>query len=519
MLNTMLLANSKAHGIDLTMHMCDESCKQMQCHVEDKVIGWIEDKKKERLQIISILWRSQGLFSCRTDCWVDKTKKDHEERVLGIVWGIPNVVMLVDAWDVEYKGEPDSMLRIYKLHGKFSSGFHLYKVMAKRNILHGKLSPNNFIIFDGCGYFINFDHAQIIVESNTSVHLWGTGTAPYMSICLLCDLHTIDAPNDMTVQQTPSNDLESMFYVFMDFVSTFDGPQGMIIQPKSSQWADLLEDMGSRAVSYKLGLLLVRCNKDLMECTMDYFGGLMLLLQEWHLKFFKVDDDNCVTHEDIEQVLDKLICDEATDEPFLIVQHSLLSPLDALPPPGPHHSSWKTVPGVVHLLIDFCMPNLHGGISPIWLLDQLADIQFTPATYPDRFPPPAPLIPTNIPAWQTSFPLPLDSQPLDFEYEPTLLELTSVFDHLPIPTLPDDNNSNIMSLISTQSFSEAQRPHPDLPWRHTAQGNPLDKSQKLLLKVTIVNDNGSETVVGWAYFHNCFLDFYIDLTSELRKIT
>ncbi|KAG2072208.1 hypothetical protein BDR04DRAFT_1117058 [Suillus decipiens] len=178
---------------------------------------------------------------------------------------------------------------------------------------------------------------------------------------------------------------------------------------------------------------------------------------------------------------------------------------------------------------DFCAPNLHGGISPIWLLDQLANIQFTPATYPDGFPPPAPLIPTDILAWQTSFPLPLDSQvqisqmtfyqPLDFEYKPTLLELTSIFDHLPIPTLPDDDNSNIMSLISTQLFSEVQPPHPDLPWRHTAQGDPLDKSQKLLLKVTIVNDNGSETVVEWAYLHDHFLDFYIDITSELRKIT
>ncbi|KAG2064991.1 hypothetical protein BDR04DRAFT_1122195 [Suillus decipiens] len=121
------------------MHMCDKSCKQMQCHMGDKVIGWIEDKKKERLLIISILWRSQGLFSHRTvcyciqdqhghdyalkDCWVDETKKDHEERVLEIVQGIPNVVMLMDTWDVEYEGEPDSTLWIHKLHRTFSSSW------------------------------------------------------------------------------------------------------------------------------------------------------------------------------------------------------------------------------------------------------------------------------------------------------------------------------------------------------------------------------------------------------------
>ncbi|KAG2071713.1 hypothetical protein BDR04DRAFT_1117537 [Suillus decipiens] len=197
----MSLVNSKVHGIDPAMHMCDELCKQTHCDVGNKAIGWIEDKKKERLLIISILWRSQGLFSHGTicyciqdqhgcdyalkDCWVDKVKKNHEERVLEIVWGIPNVVTLMDTWDVEYEGKPDSTLWIRNLHGTFSLGFRSHKAMVKRNILHGDLSPNNFIIFDGCGYYIDFDHAQIIEEGGTSAHSWGTGTVPYMSIRLL----------------------------------------------------------------------------------------------------------------------------------------------------------------------------------------------------------------------------------------------------------------------------------------------------------------------------------------------
>ncbi|KAG0698885.1 hypothetical protein DFH29DRAFT_877670 [Suillus ampliporus] len=37
--------------------------------------------------------------------------------------------------------------------------------------------------------------------------------------------------------------------------------------------------------------------------------------------------------------------------------------------------------------------------------------------------------------------------------------------------------------------------------------------------LTIMNDDGSETVVGWSYLHNHFLDFHNDVTSELRKIT
>jgi hypothetical protein len=73
-------------------------------------------------------------------------------------------------------------------------------------------------------------------------------------------------------------------------------------------------------------------------------------------------------------------------------------------------------------------------------------------------------------------------QSLDFAYEPTLIELTSAFDQLPAPTLPDDDSSENMGLISLQSLSDAQPPHPDLPWRRTTRGDPLDKTQKLLLK-------------------------------------
>ncbi|KAG2144248.1 hypothetical protein DEU56DRAFT_754311 [Suillus clintonianus] len=245
---------------------------------------------------------------------------------------------------------------------------------------------------------------------------------------------------------------------------------------------------------------------------------------------------------------------------------------------------------------NFCAPNSHGGISPIWLLDQLAGVQFTPAIYPHGFPPPAPPMPVNILAWQTSFPQLSSSQAafcetmfhpsLDFEYEPTIIEPSSVFDILPTPTLPDDDISvsDMMTLVNTHSFSEAEPPHPDLPWKCTAQGDPLDKGQKLLLKgllaaspwgrliklakylfighflvgmpanpflvpeaisrqlittsflralrfyqktydevssepLMIVNGDGQETIVGWSYLHNRFQDFYIDVTSELRKIT
>ncbi|KAG0693545.1 hypothetical protein DFH29DRAFT_1007201 [Suillus ampliporus] len=320
MLNTMSLANSKYHGMDPTMHMCNQSCKKSPCDVGDKAIGWIEDAQKQKLSIISILWRSQGLFSRRTicyrvrdrdgvdyalkECWVDEEHKDHEEKVLELVWGIHNVVTLVATWDVEYEGESDSTLRICQCHGKTSPGFrckyhrHMlltpcgeplstystkrellsafrdfvvaHKEMVTKNVLHGDLSPNNLIIHEGQGYFIDFNHAQIIAQGNTSVCSHGTGTIPYVSICLLRHLHLVSNPQGvdpemMMMEQTASNDLESLFYIFVEFVTTYDGPQAMIIHRKTEWWGDLLEDLGSRAVPYKSGLLLIKRDMELMN--------------------------------------------------------------------------------------------------------------------------------------------------------------------------------------------------------------------------------------------------------------
>ncbi|KAG0695163.1 hypothetical protein DFH29DRAFT_880206 [Suillus ampliporus] len=191
---------------------------------------------------------------------------------------------------------------------------------------------------------------------------------------------------------------------------------------------------------------------------------------------------------------------------------------------------------------DFCAPNSHGGISPIWLLDQLAGVQFTPATYPHGFPPPAPPVPINIPAWQTSFTQPSSSQAvfseamfhqsLDFEYEPTIIELTSVFDILPTPTLPDDDISvsDIMTLVNTQSFigtpvnpflvpEAISRQLITTSFLRALRFNQKTYDELSSEPLTIVNGDGSETIVGWSYLRNWFLDFYIDVTSELRKIT
>jgi len=73
--------------------------------------------------------------------------------------------------------------------------------------------------------------------------------------------------------QTASDDLESLFYIFVEFVTIYDGLHGKIIYLKTEQWAGLLEDLGTRAVTYKSGLLLVVKHNELMDCTTAYFGN------------------------------------------------------------------------------------------------------------------------------------------------------------------------------------------------------------------------------------------------------
>jgi len=46
--------------------------------------------------------------------------------------------------------------------------------MTKVQVLHGDLSANNFILHEGTGYLIDFDHAAILEEGSTSISSFGT---------------------------------------------------------------------------------------------------------------------------------------------------------------------------------------------------------------------------------------------------------------------------------------------------------------------------------------------------------
>lgn len=357
-LNTLTLAHTNTLGYDPTMHMCNPTCKGTHLDLRKNAIGWIEGPDKTLLSIINVLWRSQGFFSRGTicyrvqtssgieyalkDCWVAEDKRYHEVTVLRMVEGIPNVVKLVADWDVLYDGEPDCTHRIRASHGMRTSGFirrfhrrvlltpcgepllsyssksellkcfhdfvGAHQSMLGRHILHGDLSPNNLIIYDGRGYYIDFDHAEI-TEGPKSIRSQGMGTIPYMSIRLLRD----GVDKQVMIERTASDDLESLFYIFVEFVTTFDGPRGVTSDAnRRSLWVEQYEVMGSGYWAAKLGYVLAPlAHRALMEKTTPFFGPFSQIIQEWrHLILAaenKTDSSPGVTHAALAALLEKWI--------------------------------------------------------------------------------------------------------------------------------------------------------------------------------------------------------------------
>jgi hypothetical protein len=131
---TLSLADPSLLGLDPTVHMCIPSCKGTHTDLAVGAIGWVTNNAGKIYSIMAVLWKSQGLF-CRgtvcyhvrdpvdgkeyalKDCWVAEAKRYHEVDVLERVKGIPNVVQLVDHWDVLFDGEPDCTARIRDGYG------------------------------------------------------------------------------------------------------------------------------------------------------------------------------------------------------------------------------------------------------------------------------------------------------------------------------------------------------------------------------------------------------------------
>ncbi|KAG1895713.1 uncharacterized protein F5891DRAFT_1193884 [Suillus fuscotomentosus] len=158
-------------------------------------------------------------------------------------------------------------------------------MIIEKRVLHRDLSPNNFVVHDGIGYFIGFDHASILAEGITSTYSHGTRTMPYISIRILLamlDLAPLEVgasipgqdadPNNVDnlnvdniidqaanalqdvkfdtnlIEHQPSDDLESLFYIFFKFIAKYGGPHGQLAPTWSWQtlpWASAYEALGN----------------------------------------------------------------------------------------------------------------------------------------------------------------------------------------------------------------------------------------------------------------------------------
>ncbi|KAG1850359.1 hypothetical protein DFJ58DRAFT_842435 [Suillus subalutaceus] len=168
----------------------------------------------------------------------------NETTILEMVKGIPNIVKLIDHWDAYYKGEPDCTVLI---HSQYDMG-HQDDLIC-----------------------LSHDDWEASFAMGTSVPiilLFMMGTMPYISIYILqamLDLAPpeVDAdipgqdtdPNDLDdfevdnniglipqaantlqnvdvdtvlIEHWPSDDLESLFYIFFKFVAKYGVPHGQL---------------------------------------------------------------------------------------------------------------------------------------------------------------------------------------------------------------------------------------------------------------------------------------------------
>ncbi|KAG2101103.1 uncharacterized protein F5147DRAFT_776831 [Suillus discolor] len=240
-LNTVTLANRSSLGFDPTIHICN-SCNTIPTHTNlpngfnamlPGAIGWEYALK---------------------DCWVNEDVKDVEIQLLKVVEGILNVVQLKKYWDVLYNGKPDSTSHIHSHCStfKFDKKIHQHILLTPCRVplMHFNDVPELIGVFHdlvvGKGYFIDFDHAKFLNDDGkVDASPRGTGTVPYISfrvLRLMGDGHM--------VQNTPCDDLESLFYILLEFTVMYLGPKGALA-PQPSEEVLRRDAIRRWALSYK----------------------------------------------------------------------------------------------------------------------------------------------------------------------------------------------------------------------------------------------------------------------------
>jgi hypothetical protein len=86
------------------------------------------------------------------------------------------------------------------------------------------------------------------------------------------------------IQHTASDDLESLFVIFIEFATTFDRPHGfMKDEGRRPLWVNKFETSGANPWLAKQGYVLApRNDLSLMEKTTSFFAPFSQIIQEWH---------------------------------------------------------------------------------------------------------------------------------------------------------------------------------------------------------------------------------------------
>ncbi|KAG2068204.1 hypothetical protein BDR04DRAFT_1103717 [Suillus decipiens] len=204
---------------------------------------------------------------------------------------------------------------IPELIGVFRDLVVAHKAMVGRRVLHGDLSPNNIIIYEGKGYFIDFDHAKFLdADGQADESPCGTGTVPYISfrvLRLMGDGHS--------VRHTPCDDLESLFYILLEFTIIYLGPKGALA-PRSDEenlqrdpvrrwgiaYESLTRDGLATSSMWKREFIHGLTDPPLVT---SYFTPCRVLLDEWRQAIsFASTQSTAISHDDICDILTRESC-------------------------------------------------------------------------------------------------------------------------------------------------------------------------------------------------------------------
>ncbi|KIO09339.1 hypothetical protein M404DRAFT_21903 [Pisolithus tinctorius Marx 270] len=301
-------------------------------------------------EVLDVLFSSTGFLGRGTVCylacyngeyyvikdyWVEESEQRtalHEVNMMKLVQDIDGVPKLQHYWVIEvepgivdkterYRDEKwRSCMKSRRTHVRLAmkpNSFHaseiFYEQALERGVLHRDCSINNTMIEDFAngsrGFLLDWEFA-VRVTLQGEYDLGGTGTVPFLSVNILCQVKEaitksgktnvpsirksasltrvfIDHPT--TIHHTFADDIESLFYVFIWILILYDGPLGHERQDISHE-KTLLGLWSEKAAE---DLEIARCAKftflnDPSESRLDsevsqYFQDLIPLANEWHI--------------------------------------------------------------------------------------------------------------------------------------------------------------------------------------------------------------------------------------------